>query len=271
MEFINEQFNFYNPNKKARENDTCIIGSILTDCEFTNDTTEQSKGVLSENRFNGTTTFKDINFFHFYFMKNSCHYIMFKNCSFNSCVFDDNKINGTIFFIDCSFQSTFINNNMIDFLQFKRCKYDSLYFKNNIIDDFMFYDPNPSNKIFKNIDIAKGLYKYDKPIIGYKKCFTKSNDSLIPNCLVTFLIPRDAKKIKTFSKIQIASKATPITIESLHSTTNYNEARAAFDDDLIYKVNEEIDFKENFNEDFNIYSLNGIKFYLTRQEAEAEI
>lgn len=271
MEFVNEQFNFYNLDKKEGENDTCITDSILTDCEFTNDTTEWSKGVLCENRFNRTTTFENINFFHLFFSKNSCHYIIFRNCSFVSCVFDDNKIDNTIAFIDCNFQNTFISNSMIEFLQFRRCKYNSLYFEDNIIDDFMFYEPVPSNENFKNIEIKNGLYKYDKPIIGYKKCFTKSNDSLIPNCLVKFSIPRDAKKIKTFSKVQIASKATPLTIESLHSTMHYTKARAAFDSDLIYKLDEEIDFKENFNGDFNVRSLNGVKFYLTRQEAEAEI
>lgn len=100
---------------------------------------------------------------------------------------------------------------------------------------------------------------------GYKVGYTSDNDvSLIP-CIITLLIPEDARRSSAYTTKCRCDKAKVLNI-----TTFGGEKRAAaiswYDPDFVYEVNKEISVPD-FDEDRWHECAPGIHFFMSEKEA----
>jgi hypothetical protein len=104
------------------------------------------------------------------------------------------------------------------------------------------------------------------PVIGWKKCFTKSGGELI----VKLLIPGDAKRSHASGRKCRAERAEVLAITDLDGNP-VGEAFSGYDEAFRYAVGAVVVPGEPFCEDMWQECASGIHFFVTRLEAVAHV
>ncbi len=121
----------------------------------------------------------------------------------------------------------------------------------------------------KNVDLVIARTRIipdEGPVIGWKKCFTKSGGELI----VKLLIPADAKRSHASGRKCRAERAEVLAITDLDGNP-VDEAFSGYDKSFRYAVGEVVVPGEPFCEDMWQECASGIHWYVTRLEAVAHV
>lgn len=236
-----------------------IIRSNFYNAYFHNKIDDILHGTMCNNVFSSTYFF-DSTFYDLDFFGNMIQSIFFKNCTFCNCRFYYNFFNSANF-ADCNFENCDLyENTFLSSINFYKCHFNNMRFqKNKICIDTI------------STVTGKGLStittdEFNGAIIGYKKCWVNVFKEW-RLCIVTLLIPNDAKINPDISLKRRCSKAKVLRIESIDGSEQYTEARSSYMANFIYKVGETVEVSDFDETPFKTCST-GIHFFLNRKDAE---